>query len=238
MGTKKRKNSNYKGYGAEQPKVRKEDNSTLRMWLVLAAIAAVTVLVIVGAVLLTKAARDRSEYAKGRDIEGRDVTYVEISVRDFGKITLLLDATTAPKTVENFLSLVNEGFYDGLTFHRIIDDFMIQGGCPEGDGTGDSTKKIKGEFANNGHENDIDHLRGTVSMARGDSMNSASCQFFICNADSPHLDGNYAAFGYVVKGLNVVDKITEYGVPLTSDGIIWDKTKQPVIEYVKVIDKK
>ncbi len=149
------------------------------------------------------------EYADTRNIEGRDIHYVEISVKDYGKIVVLLDATTAPVTVANFLKLVNEGFYDGLTFHRIMEGFMIQGGDPKGNGSGGSEDSIKGEFALNGHANDISHIKGVISMARGTSYNSASSQFFICNDDArSSLDGSYAAFGYVVKGLNVVDKIT------------------------------
>ena len=235
---KKRKNSNYKGYGAEQPKVRKKDNSTLRMWLVLAAIAAVTVLVIVGSVLLTKAARDRSEYAKGRDIEGRDVTYVEISVKDFGKITLLLDATTAPKTVENFLSLVNEGFYDGLTFHRIIKGFMMQGGDDSHLPEDEQATSIKGEFLSNGYKNELMHKRGVISMARTSVADSASSGFFICDADAPHLDGDYASFGYVLEGMRTVDKIIDSAIPYVvgGNGQIPEKSHQPVIEYIRILD--
>ena len=238
MGNKKKKKSNKTAVSRAAAAKKDANAATLKMWLILLGIALLVALVIVVSVVCSNAVRDRSEYTKSRDVEGHDITYVEISVKDFGKITLLLDATTAPKTVENFVSLANEGFYDGLTFHRIIDDFMIQGGCPNGDGTGSSFDTIKGEFDSNNHYNDIEHLRGTISMARGDGKNSASCQFFICNADSPHLDGNYAAFGYVVDGLRVVDKITEYGVKYTSNGVIRDKSKQPVIEYVKVLENK
>ena len=122
-------------------------------------------------------------------------------------IKLELDETAAPKTVANFNKLVSEGFYDGLSFHRIIPGFMIQGGDPVGNGTGGSKENIVGEFASNGVSNPIKHTRGVISMARSMDPNSASSQFFIMHADAPHLDGNYAAFGHVVEGLEVVDEI-------------------------------
>ena len=122
-------------------------------------------------------------------------------------IKLELDETAAPKTVANFNQLVSEGFYDGLSFHRIIPGFMIQGGDPVGNGTGGSKENIVGEFASNGVKNPIKHTRGVISMARAMDPNSASSQFFIMHADAPHLDGNYAAFGHVVEGLEVVDEI-------------------------------
>ena len=122
-------------------------------------------------------------------------------------IKLELDETAAPKTVANFNKLVSEGFYDGLSFHRIIPGFMIQGGDPVGNGTGGSNENIVGEFASNGFNNPIKHTRGVISMARSMYPNSASSQFFIMHADAPHLDGNYAAFGHVVEGLEVVDEI-------------------------------
>ena len=115
----------------------------------------------------------------------------------------------APITVENFVNLVKDGFYDGLTFHRIINGFMIQGGDPLGNGTGGSDKTIKGEFSENGAENSISHVRGTISMARSQDYDSASSQFFIMHKDAPHLDGAYAAFGKVTKGQDIVDKIAE-----------------------------
>lgn len=132
---------------------------------------------------------------------------VVIEMENGGKIRLALDATAAPATVENFLSLVKEGFYDGLIFHRVIPGFMIQGGDPLGNGMGGSEKKIKGEFAANGHQNPLKHTRGVISMARSMDKNSASSQFFIMHADAPHLDGQYAAFGKVVEGMETVDEI-------------------------------
>ena len=132
---------------------------------------------------------------------------VIIEMEHGGKIELELYPEAAPKTVENFLSLVNSGFYDGLTFHRVIPGFMIQGGDPLGNGMGGADKNIIGEFRANGHQNPIKHTRGVISMARAFDPNSASSQFFIMHADAPHLDGQYAAFGKVVSGIEVVDEI-------------------------------
>lgn len=132
---------------------------------------------------------------------------VIITMENGGRIELELDRAAAPNTVRNFLYLANKGFYDGLIFHRVIPGFMIQGGCPDGTGMGGPGYGIKGEFAGNGHPNPIKHKRGVISMARSQSPNSAGSQFFIMHQDSPHLDGQYAAFGHVVKGLEVVDAI-------------------------------
>ena len=132
---------------------------------------------------------------------------IVIEINNGKVIKLELDETAAPKTVANFNKLVSEGFYDGLSFHRIIPGFMIQGGDPVGNGTGGSKENIVGEFASNGVNNPIKHTRGVISMARSMDPNSASSQFFIMHADAPHLDGNYAAFGHVVEGLEVVDEI-------------------------------
>ena len=132
---------------------------------------------------------------------------IKIEVKGFGTVMVELDKEAAPKTVENFEKLVSEGFYDGLTFHRIIKGFMIQGGDPLGNGTGDSKVKIPGEFKSNGWDNPISHKRGVISMARAQSPNSASCQFFIVHEDSEFLDGDYAAFGHVTEGMDVVDAI-------------------------------
>ena len=132
---------------------------------------------------------------------------VIIDVKNYGEIEVELFPSVAPITVENFLHLVADNFYDSLTFHRVISGFMIQGGDPLGNGTGGSKNKIKGEFEANGVKNDLAHSRGVISMARAMNPNSASSQFFIMHKDAPHLDGNYAAFGAVVKGIDIVDKI-------------------------------
>ena len=162
---------------------------------------------------------------------------VEIDVKDYGVIKLELDANTAPITVTNFVNLAKDGFYDGLTFHRIINGFMIQGGDPDHNGTGGSKKTIKGEFSSNGVENNISHTRGVISMARSNDNNSASSQFFIVHQDSTFLDGNYAAFGHVTEGMDIVDKIEEQIAPLAIDenGTI-EYNNQPIINTIKVIN--
>ncbi len=153
---------------------------------------------------------------------------VIIEVQDYGEITVELDAEAAPLTVENFLTLADSGFYDGLTFHRIINGFMIQGGDPLGNGTGDSGTRITGEFSANGRDNPILHERGVISMARAKDPDSASCQFFIVQQDAPHLDGLYAAFGHVVSGMDVVDRIAADARPVDNNGSI-APAEQPVI---------
>lgn len=170
------------------------------------------------------------------DISGDDLTYAQIKVKDYGTITMALDSTAAPETVDNFISLVRDGFYDGLTFHRIMDGFMIQGGDPLGNGTGGSDKKIKGEFAENGVDNPITHVRGAVSMARAQDMDSASSQFFIVQADSDFLDGQYAGFGYVTDGMEIVDKICRDAKPVDGNGTI-PADQQPVIESIRIVEE-
>lgn len=161
--------------------------------------------------------------------------HVAITVRDYGTITVELDADAAPITVQNFLDLADSGFYDGLTFHRIMEGFMIQGGDPEGTGMGGSDKTIKGEFSANGVENPLSHTRGAISMARSSAMDSASSQFFIVQKDSTFLDKQYACFGYVTDGMDVVDAIAADAQPTDGNGTI-PADQQPVIESVKVLD--
>ncbi len=132
---------------------------------------------------------------------------IKLEIENYGDILLELDPKNAPLTVENFEKLVSKGFYDGLTFHRVIKGFMIQGGCPKGNGTGGPGYTIKGEFSSNGVNNPIEHKRGVISMARAYDPDSAGSQFFIMHKDAPYLDGQYAAFGHVVEGIEVVDKI-------------------------------
>lgn len=160
---------------------------------------------------------------------------IEISVKEFGKMQFELDTSQAPITVENFLKLTNEGFYNGLTFHRIISGFMIQGGDPLGTGYGGSDSNIKGEFASNGVNNAIKHERGVISMARSMDPNSASSQFFIMHETNDHLDGDYAAFGHILSGIEVVDKICAETKVQDGNGTV-AKMDQPVIEYIKVIE--
>ena len=160
---------------------------------------------------------------------------VLITVKDYGNIKLELDADNSPITVTNFINLVNKKFYDGLTFHRIIKEFMIQGGDPNHNGTGGSDKTIKGEFSENGITNNISHKRGVISMARSNDMNSASSQFFIVHEDSTFLDGKYAAFGKVSEGMDVVDKIVETIVTTDENGTV-EFANQPVIESIRVVE--
>lgn len=157
----------------------------------------------------------------------------KIEVKDYGTITLKLDGKTAPITVQNFVDLAKSGFYDGLTFHRIMKGFMIQGGDPNANGTGGSDKTIKGEFKDNGVKNNIKHKRGVISMARSSDYDSASSQFFIMQEDNDSLDGQYAAFGHVTKGMKIVDKICEDADPMDDNGTIAE-SKQPVIKTIKV----
>ena len=159
--------------------------------------------------------------------------YVDMEIADYGTVTLQLDQSAAPITAANFVALAESGFYDGLTFHRIISGFMVQGGDPKGNGTGGSDMKIKGEFAANGWDNPIKHERGVISMARSKAYDSASSQFFIMHADAPHLDGGYAAFGRVTEGMDVVDAICAAAKPMDNNGSI-AKENQPVITSVTV----
>ena len=161
--------------------------------------------------------------------------HIKIKVKDYGTISVELDADVAPITVTNFVDLAKDGFYDGLTFHRIISGFMLQGGAPLGTGTGGSDKTIKGEFSENGVENSISHVRGTISMARSQDYDSASSQFFIMHQKNPGLDGQYAAFGTVTKGMEVVDKICEDTQVEDENGTVAAEN-QPVIKSIKVID--
>jgi cyclophilin family peptidyl-prolyl cis-trans isomerase len=161
--------------------------------------------------------------------------HAEIEVKDYGTIKVELDADTAPISVTNFVKLAQEHFYDGLTFHRIIDGFMIQGGDPEGTGRGGSDETIKGEFSENGVKNDISHERGVISMARSSDPDSASSQFFIVQSDSTYLDGQYAAFGHVTEGMDIVDQICKAAKPTDNNGTI-SADEQPVMTSVTIID--
>ena len=167
--------------------------------------------------------------------EFKATKHAQIEIKNYGTISLELYGEEAPITVNNFVKLANEGFYNGLTFHRIISGFMIQGGDPNGDGTGGSTENIKGEFSQNGVQNRILHTRGTISMARSSENDSASSQFFIIQQDATHLDGAYAAFGRVTSGLEIVDKICE-DTPVTDSNGTVTAANQPVITSIKITD--
>ena len=203
--------------------------------ILLTAAALVCTIGILGGCIKYEDPRDRNRPQDGTEyLTG--LHHVEIDVEDLGTISLELDADTAPITVTNFINLAESGFYNGLTFHRIIDGFMIQGGDPTGTGTGGSDNNSRGEFASNGIQNNISHTRGTISMARnGQDYNSASSQFFIVHEDSTFLDGNYAAFGHVTDGMDVVDQIAENTPVQDQDGTVLPDD-QPVITEVRVID--
>ena len=175
-----------------------------------------------------------TEKAETQDLIEETVS-VEMEVENYGTILLELDGKAAPVTVTNFVNLVNDKFYDGITFHRIMDGFMIQGGDPTGTGYNGSGTTITGEFAQNGYDNPISHTAGTISMARSGDPNSASSQFFICVADDQFLDGSYAAFGHVIEGMDVCLKIASDAKPVDDNGTIKPE-EQPVIKYAKVVE--
>lgn len=163
-----------------------------------------------------------------------DLTYyADIEIEEYGTITVQLDQESAPVSAANFVALAEDGFYNGLTFHRIMEGFMMQGGDPNGDGTGGSGNTIVGEFADNGYENNLSHTRGAISMARSDDYDSASSQFFIVHEDSTSLDGQYAVFGYVTEGMEIVDSICESAEPVDDNGTI-EADAQPVITSVSI----
>ena len=211
-----------KGYAARMAVQPKKDNTNTIIAIVTAALCLAVVAAIVIAILVGTGAFEpkvevdmaqvKSEINayKAEDFAQTDkvTDYVKITVKDYGDIVIRLRPDVAPKTVENFQKLVKEGHYSGKIFHRVIQNFMIQGGAFDGTGKQHSASPITGEFETNGVINNLKHVRGVISMARlGNDNNSASNQFFICDATTPHLDGNYASFGYVLAGMEVVDKI-------------------------------
>ena len=191
---------------------------------ILAAILIVLVVIVAAVIIVFSVRGKKSTESTTETIDAAGKHHVEIQVKNYG-----------PITVANFLKLAQNGFYDGLTFHRIIDGFMIQGGDPKGNGTGGSDETIKGEFSGNGVENNISHVRGTISMARSQDMDSASSQFFIVQSDSTYLDGQYAGFGTVTEGMDIVDQICKDTPVQDSNGTV-SASDQPVIESIKVID--
>ena len=195
-------------------------------WPIWAAIAGVLVIAIA---IVVFAGGKKQPAANG------DSYTAKIEIENYGTITVALEGEAAPETVENFVTLANEGFYDGLTFHRIMEGFMMQGGDPNGNGTGGSDKNIKGEFAANGYDNPLSHTRGAVSMARSQSYDSASSQFFIVHEDSTYLDGQYAVFGYVTDGIEIVDEICTGSQPIDNNGTI-PAEEQPVIKTITIME--
>ena len=212
--------------------------------LVLLAVAAVLVLLVVSSLPTgdAPAEKDVSSEAPAQQTADSDDPYAtgihhaRIEVEGYGTIEVTLNANAAPITVANFCHLAEDGFYDGLTFHRVVPGFMIQGGDPAGDGTGGSDQTITGEFSDNGVANSIPHVRGTISMARASDPDSASSQFFIMQETTPSLDGQYAAFGTVTSGMEVVDEICE-SVPVADEasGLVAPED-QPVIASIEVLD--
>ena len=166
-------------------------------------------------------------------LDSEKTYYADIDIMDYGVITIELNQKAAPVTCANFVELAESGFYNNLTFHRIIAGFMMQGGDPLGNGTGGSENNIVGEFSSNGYDNDLSHERGVISMARSGDPNSASSQFFICHEDSDFLDGDYAAFGEVVSGIEVVDAVCTKAQPTDDNGTI-PAEAQPVIKMITI----
>ena len=239
---------------SEAKRKRIEEEAALRkkakrkkLIIVLSAILAVALATVITVAVVLANKVYYSKHLTDRNIDGHEIALISMEIEGYGEVILLLDGTTAPITTDNFVKLVNEGFYDGKTFHRIVKGFMIQGGDPDATGGGGLEDKIKGEFTNNGVYNTLSHIRGTISMARSEDKNSASCQFFICNSDATSLDGSYAAFGFVMEGLEIIDKVTDKYLDATNHaedkpkygmygGTITDKSKQPVIKSCRVLE--
>ena len=189
----------------------------IRIGIIAAAVLAVLVIVLVG--------------LSGKKAGGS--CYADIDIKDYGTVSFRLETEKAPITTDNFIKLAESGFYNGLTFHRIMSGFMMQGGDPLGSGIGGSGKNITGEFAANGHDTGLSHTRGAVSMARSQAYDSASSQFFIVHEDSLFLDGQYAVFGYVTEGMDIVDKICTEAKPTDNNGTI-PAEAQPVMTSVRI----
>ena len=217
-----------------------------KAWIVISAVAVFLVAVIVVFVITSNksngSAGATNDSASASNVsatigesQAKGTHHAEIDIKDYGVIKVELNGDVAPITVANFINLANSHFYDGLTFHRIIDGFMMQGGDPLGNGTGGSDNTIKGEFSQNGVENNLSHTRGAISMARSTDMDSASSQFFIVQSDSTYLDGQYACFGYVTDGMDIVDKICKNAVTTDSNGSV-SAENQPVINSIKITD--
>ncbi len=222
---------------------RKNKNTKKKSYAGLIGLTVFCIVVIVGILLFVILNQGSGEEEDAQEQEQTEVDVaslsgpeVTIAVKDYGDIVVKLDSDSAPITVENFVNLVKEGFYDGLTFHRIIDGFMIQGGDPLGNGTGGSGQTIKGEFSSNGVDNPISHKRGVISMARAQDKDSADSQFFIVQSDSLFLDGDYAGFGYVTSGMEIVDQICKDTPVQDSNGTV-KAEDQPVIERITVTEE-
>ena len=188
-------------------------NKILKVGVVLIGVSAAVIGLVGCASNNASKEENKNDQAWNQKVEApEELPIATIKIKDYGTVVAELYPDKAPNTVNNFISLANSGFYDGLTFHRIIKGFMIQGGCPNGNGMGGPGYSIAGEFASNGFTNNLKHEKGVLSMARTMQPNSAGSQFFIMHARAPHLDGEYAAFGRVIEGLDVVDKIASVRV--------------------------
>lgn len=250
MSKKKNKKSNP--HSAPKPKAKPAPTSKWNQPLVwgIAAIVIMAILVVAAVLLLNKPTA--SSQAQTTDPASTptptsttetytppaledDVTYTaKIDIQDYGTVTVKLDQSAAPITCANFVELAESGFYDGLTFHRIIEGSMMQGGDPEGTGYGGSEHNIVGEFSSNGYDNPLSHTRGAISMARSNDPNSASSQFFIVQQDATFWDGDYAVFGYVTDGMDVVDAVCEAAQPTDGNGTI-PADQQPVITSITIL---
>lgn len=217
-----------------------------KAWIVISTVAVFLVAVIVVFVITSNksngSAGATNDSASASNVsatigesQAKGTHHAEIDIKDYGVIKVELNGDVAPITVANFINLANSHFYDGLTFHRIIDGFMMQGGDPLGNGTGGSENTIKGEFSQNGVENNLSHTRGAISMARSTDTDSASSQFFIVQSDSTYLDGQYACFGYVTDGMDIVDEICKNAVTTDSNGSV-SAENQPVINSITITD--
>lgn len=178
--------------------------------------------------------QSNTQYEKDVKLYGTHTAIM--TIKDYGEVTIELYGDIAPVTVANFVNLVKQGFYNGLTFHRAIEGYMLQGGDPKGDGTGNSATKIFGEFKSNGFENSLSHKRGVLSMARARNKNSASCQFFIMVCDETRLDGDYAEFGKVTKGMDIIDSIMTTVKNSDPNGML-SSDKQPIIERIEMLEE-
>ena len=235
---KKKKNSNYVTEKREQAKIEKEKaKRAARRKEILNMILVPAVAVLVIAALVVSLGFVFGWWDDNPNKDFKATHHATIKIKDYGTLHVELYGEEAPITVENFVALANKGFYDDLTFHRIMDGFMAQGGCPYGTGTGDSGKDIKGEFIANGVQNDVKHVRGTISMARGNSPDSGSSQFFIVHKTSENntksLDGNYAAFGMVTDGMEIIDKMIADTVAKGYTESV-SKADQPIIESIEI----
>ena len=234
--SKKRKNSNYhyNATAATGSSAKAKSNSKAKAIIITVIIVAVIAALIVGLVALDAKIQGECSHAITREVSEENAVFVEMEFEGYGKIELLLDRSVAPITVDNFVSLVNSGFYDGLTIFRAQKDFVIQGGQNEKV----ELDEIKGEFSSNGIKNDLSHIRGVISMARTNDPNSATSQFFITLDDSAtrSLDGSYAAFGYVTKGMKTVDAVANalYPHAINSMGFVSEKNAV-TISYAKIV---